>query len=135
MKNPPSKLAEIGQKIGMYFLNQNNEDYKATEKFIRDLHISDIWETDDKIFIQTARPGLLIGRKAVYYDGLTEFLGKKIEIIESFCWADVITPFDWQTEALMEDEINAYSDFCDALEREDRYSPFDDPPEYHESFA
>lgn len=63
MKNPPQRAAEIGRQIGLYFLNQKSEDYGATRKFLSDLHITDIWETDDKIFIQTARPGLLIGRK------------------------------------------------------------------------
>lgn len=111
MKKPSPRLEEICIQIGLYFLEYQREGYVMTTGFIHDLCISDIQETDDVITITTARPGLLIGRKGVHFDGLTARLKKKIQIVESFCWADFIAPRDYMTEMAMEDEMNTYQDF------------------------
>lgn len=122
MKRPSPKHAEIGQQIGLFFLAQNNQDYQKTGEFLRNLCITDIREENDYLVIETARPGLLIGRKGQNIDGLIEHLKRPIHIHESFSWADVMTPMDWMEEIAMEQETEAYS-------------PFDDSPEEHESFA
>jgi len=99
MRKPQPRPAEIGVMIGLFFLEQKGGDYAATRQFLRDLNITDIWETDRKIYIQTARPGLLIGAKGANISGLEKALGKPVGVEESFCWADIITPVDWAEEA------------------------------------
>jgi len=118
MKNPPLRTHEIGVQIGLFFLKQKNEDYHATREFLRDLDILDIQEDDEKISISTSRPGLLIGHKGKNINGLEELFGKKIVIIESFSWTDMITPVDWMAELAMEQESEAYADFGDFLDQE-----------------
>lgn len=118
MKKPNVSLQGIAARIGLYFLEQNKEDYNKTREFIRDLDILDIQEDGEKISISTSRPGLLIGRKGKNIDGLTELFGKKIHIIEAFSWTDMITPVDWMAELVMEQEDKAYHDFSDFLDQE-----------------
>jgi hypothetical protein len=120
MKHPPSKYADIGREIGFFFLAQNNEDYQKTGEFLRNLCITDIREENDKLVIETARPGLLIGQKGRNIDGLVEHLKRPIHILESFCWADVITPIDWMAEIEMEQEAEAYASFSSFIEEEAR---------------
>lgn len=115
MKRPPEQTANIGREIGLFFLSQNNEDYQKTRKFLQKLCITDIREENGKLVIETARPGLLIGRKGINYDGLMKHLERKIEIVESFSWADWMTPIDVQ-EFFDEDE--AYNSFSDWLSAE-----------------
>lgn len=96
MKHPPKRSAEIGIQIGLFFLEKNKGDYAATAELLKDLCITDIWETDRKIYVQTARPGLFIGLRGENLDGLAKSLGKRVDVEESFCWADIITPIDWR---------------------------------------
>lgn len=100
MKRPSPKCAEIAQQIGFFFLAQNNEDYQKTGEFLRKLCITDIREENGKLVIETARPGLLIGLKGRNIDGLVEHLKRPIHIVESFTWADIMTPIDWMESEL-----------------------------------
>lgn len=108
MKNPPQNTRDIGLVIGNYFLSYFENDYQKTGDYIRDLSITDIQDNGNIIVISTSRPGLLIGRKGIHIEGLTKTLNKKIEIIESFSWADIITPVDWMAELEMEQETKVY---------------------------
>ena len=88
---------EAASKIGAFYLQKNNRDFKATEKEIMDLRISKVRVLDNKVIEITAeRVGLLIGRRGVNIDSLIKFLGVNVHIIEE---ADPITyyliPQDW----------------------------------------
>ena len=74
---------EAASKIGEFYLQKNNRDYKATENEILNLRISLIRVLDDgAVEITTERPGLLIGRRGINIDELTKFLGVRVHIIE-----------------------------------------------------
>lgn len=118
MKKPSAKEREIAEKIGLYFLEQNDQDYTVTAKIIRDLEITNIEVDDFYIHIYTARPGLLIGRKGQNIDGLQKLFDKKIDIIESFTWAAYITPVDWQTEFALEQENEAYYELGEQIRQQ-----------------
>ena len=120
MKRTSPKLSEISQKIGLFFLEKNGENYQQTGEFIQKLSITDIREEKGKLVIETARPGLLIGHKGETIDGLTKYLNRPIHIVESFSWADIMTPVDWMQELEMEYEVRAYKEFSDFLEKESK---------------
>lgn len=115
MKKPPQDAQQVGLQIGEYFLQQNGENYEKTREFLRDLSITNIIVSETGITVETARPGLLIGRKGIHIDNLVEKLQKKINIVESFSWADYITPVDWIKKLEMEQEAAAYQGFSDYL--------------------
>lgn len=74
---------EAARKIGEFYLQKNNRDFKATEKEIMDLRISKVRALENKtIEITTERPGLLIGRRGTNIDALTKFLDVHVKIIE-----------------------------------------------------
>ncbi len=83
----PENVHEAAMKIGVFYLQKNNGDYKKTEEEISKLQISKI-EVDDTlpnsvvISITTARPGMLIGRRGQNIDELTQYMGTKIKILE-----------------------------------------------------
>lgn len=120
MKRPSPKYAEIAQQIGLFFLAQNNEDYQKTGEFLRNLCITDIREENGELVIETARPGLLIGLKGQNIDGLVKHLKRPIHIVESFCWADIMTPIDWMQELELEHEHEAYVSFSKFMEEEQK---------------
>lgn len=83
----PDNVREVASRIGAFYLQKNNGDFKATEAEILKLQISNI-SVDDKlprsvsIAITTARPGLLIGKRGQNIDALSKFLGTEVKVIE-----------------------------------------------------
>lgn len=100
--------------IGGALLSNNSFDYDKTAKQIHDMSITNIVSTDDVITIETSRPGLLIGHKGKTFELIERlFPGKKLEVVESFSWADLITPYD-----LRDLEDNNCSDYRFPMESE-----------------
>lgn len=97
MNRPAPELQHIGIQLGLFFLSQKENNFLETAKFLQKLNITDIQLSRDAqtVIIHTSRPGLLIGTKGKNIEGLTKALAKKIHIVESFSWADVITPLDY----------------------------------------
>lgn len=83
----PDKVREVASRIGAFYLQKNNGDFKATEAEILKLQISNI-SIDDRlphsvsIAITTARPGILIGKRGQNIDALSRFLGTEVKVIE-----------------------------------------------------
>lgn len=115
MKLPPQSIHEIAINIRLAFLEKHNLDFQKTRDFIHSLLITDI-EDGDRIIIKTARPGLLIGRKGENITFLEAKLGKRIEIVESFSWADWVTPISPAEEEMYRQETEAYDSFSDFLQ-------------------
>lgn len=88
---------EAARKIGYFYLEKNNRDFKATEKEIVDLRISKVHVKDDGVVaITTERPGLLIGLRGENIDSLTKFLGVNVHIIEEpDSISYYLVPQDW----------------------------------------
>jgi ribosomal protein S3 len=76
-------VAEMARRIGLFYLQKNNQDYEKTEKELTDLRISKI-EIDVKgvVFITLARVGLFIGRKGENIEKLNRFLKSDVRIVE-----------------------------------------------------
>jgi len=75
---------DAARKIGLFYLEKNNNNYEATEQEINKLRITKVDVTDNKVIIITERPGLLIGKRGENIDKLTEALGMNVHIIEEF---------------------------------------------------
>ena len=94
--NKPSQQAEeIGYAISSFYLNKNNQSYSAAQKDVENLKITNITIENDVVTISIARPGLLIGRKGENIDALEKHLDKKIKIVESFHWDQILVPYDY----------------------------------------
>lgn len=92
--NKPSKeQEEIGYKISSFYLQKHNGDYTTAREEVEKVRINNIEVRDNKVFIFTSRPGLLIGRKGENIDKLISILGP-IKIVESFDWNDILVPYD-----------------------------------------
>ena len=78
----PVEVREVAQMIGTFYLSKNNGDYEAAEKEIDRLRIAKIEVADGVVFILSARPGILIGKRGENIGALQEHLGKKIKIFE-----------------------------------------------------
>lgn len=95
MKQPSPETLLIAETIGSALLANNQFDYRKTEDQIRAMSITNIVVDGDRISIETARPGLVIGVKGSTLDLIQQQLpGKTLEIVESFSWSDLITPYD-----------------------------------------
>jgi hypothetical protein len=71
----------------------NGGDYGVTEREILNMRISRIVINLDKVEITLARPGLLIGKRGLVIDGLAEYLGKGVKVIEDRdCITDFLVP-------------------------------------------
>lgn len=90
----PKEVMNVLHDIGQFFLQENCGDYHKTEDDIRKLRILDVTVDGDVVYIYLCRVGLLIGRKGERITKLTEFLGKKIHMIEDNDINDMIVPWD-----------------------------------------
>jgi predicted PilT family ATPase len=107
--NKPSQQAEgIGYAISSFYLNKHNQDYLAAQKEVEKLKIVNITIENDVVTISTSRPGLLIGRKGGNIDALEKHLDKKIKIVESFHWDEILVPYNY-----MDDDLT--SEFADKM--------------------
>jgi transcription antitermination factor NusA-like protein len=79
----PEPITDIAVRIGKFYLNKNNSDYKKTEQEVISLRIQNIALVEDKIHITTFQPGILIGKRGENIGKLQEWLGKKIHVIEA----------------------------------------------------
>jgi len=94
--NKPSQQAEeIGYAISNFYLNKNNQSYSAAQKDVENLKITNITIENDVVTISIARPGLLIGCEGENIDALEKHLDKKIKIVESFHWDQILVPYDY----------------------------------------
>lgn len=91
---PSKENQEIGYQILDYYVRKNSFNYAAANKEMSSLAITDIRTDGDTVEIYTGRPGLLIGRKGANIDSLTNFLGKKVKIVESFHWNEILCAYD-----------------------------------------
>jgi predicted PilT family ATPase len=84
---------EPAMKIGQFYLDKNNGDYKKTvEEEIPFLGITDVQEDAESITIFTSRPGKIIGRRGENIDALEKYLGKKIKVVETQNIMDLLLP-------------------------------------------
>lgn len=91
------EVKDVASRIGQFYLEKNHGDYKAAEKEITDLRISEITVVNNIASITTARPGLLIGKKGTNIDALNKYLQAEIRIIEDkvpLCYFLIPYPFD-----------------------------------------
>ena len=92
-------VKETATKIGQFYLEKNNGDFKATEIEINRTHITQIDVTCDAISIYTERPGVLIGKYGENILALEKFLNIKLCIIEEDdALSDYLIPQDWSDE-------------------------------------
>lgn len=83
------KEKEIFRRIGEFFLELSNNDYELAKNTIKDLGITKINVLSETIVISLSRPGLLIGKRGVQINSLTNYLKgygiygiNRIEMIE-----------------------------------------------------
>lgn len=99
------EVKDIAHRIGQFFLEKNELDYKAACAEIEKLRINNlsIYEkrTNGKttIEIETSRPGLVIGRRGEQIDKLSKYLGVEIRLVETKeTLLDYLLPYNWQAE-------------------------------------
>lgn len=99
------EVKEIACKIGQFFLEKNELDYKAACLEIEKLRINNLsifskrTNGETTIEIETSRPGLVIGRHGEQIDKLSKYLGVKIRLVETKeTILDYLLPFNWQAE-------------------------------------
>jgi hypothetical protein len=109
-----SSVQQVAKRIGEFYLEKNGEDYDETAAELLRLQITKIEVEGDTVTITTNRPGMLIGNHAANIDGLSEFIEKKIKIIE--CRDNIYN----YLISIEEDERDDYDRACDryAAERE-----------------
>ena len=78
-----NETKETAAIIGQFFLKKNNYDYIATAKELESLRINDLTVMYERIVIHTSRPGMLIGSRGSQISELSEWLGKKLHIVET----------------------------------------------------
>ena len=77
-------IKDVASKIGFYYLQKNNNDYKKTYQELESLRIQQILVLDSStITIILSRPGLLIGVRGTNLDNLEKFINKSIYIVEA----------------------------------------------------
>lgn len=75
-------IREVAETIGKYYLEKNDNDYALACEEVIKLHISNLRFNGELLEITTARPGLLIGKRAANIDNLSRFLDLHIKVIE-----------------------------------------------------
>jgi hypothetical protein len=92
------KDKEVARKIGQFYLQKNNRDYKATALEIATLGINEIKVREDGVVEITAeRVGPLIGRRASNLNELIKFLDMKLHIKEDpDPLSSYLIPQDWE---------------------------------------
>lgn len=77
-------VKDVASKIGFYYLQKNNNDYKKTYQELESLRIQQIIVLDiDTITIILSRPGLLIGKHGTNLENLKKYIDKSIYIVEA----------------------------------------------------
>lgn len=95
--NKPTQLEEqIGYKISDFYLKKHNGNYKDAAKEVESLNIVRIHLNESKeLVVESARPGLMIGRHGANINALQDFIGLKIRLIEAFHWNIILVPYDY----------------------------------------
>ena len=96
----PDSVRQVAIRIGLFYLDKNKGDYEAAGRAVDQLRISKIETTESSdspklscVTIHTARPGLMIGRRASNLDALAKFLECEVKIVEDLdCLYDYLTP-------------------------------------------
>lgn len=95
-----NKTIDLLHKIGFFFLDLQDGNYKETERFLRSMQISQVKLEGEKVIISLRRPGLLIGKKGTTVERLSKHLGMDIHIeedSEEYLY-DYLIPQDWSGE-------------------------------------
>jgi hypothetical protein len=95
INQPSRELEEIGHEINSFYLKRFNYDYDAAAKAVTNLQVVSLELDGDDLVISLGRPGRLIGAKGTNIDALTVHLDRKIRIVESFHWDEILVPFDY----------------------------------------
>lgn len=97
---PDKQSSEAASKISKFYRikngnNESKECYKAAREEISKLKIVDIKATEGEVSIHLARPGLLIGKKGENIGALQQYLGTRINIVESFHWDEILMEYPY----------------------------------------
>lgn len=93
---PPQEAQEVGYSISNFYLKKHNFVYPDAQREVEKLKITSIEVNDEgDVMIYLGRPGLLIGRRGENINDLSAFLNRKINVVESFHWDEIVVPFDY----------------------------------------
>lgn len=95
INKPSRELEEIGYAFNSFYSERFNHDFAAAAKAVTDLKVVNLELDGDELVISLGRPGLLIGGKGANIDALVKHLNRKIRIVESFHWDEILVPFDY----------------------------------------
>lgn len=95
LKQEKAAKEDICAKIGQFYLEESNGDYKEAAKKITLLDLTDVRVIEGGIEISLGRPGILIGRKGETIDRLQKYLGVNVKIIEKPSVNHLVVPVDY----------------------------------------
>lgn len=72
------QIKNIAEEIGYFYLLKNNNDYSATADELIALRLNKIEVKNDMVFLETSRPGLIIGKRGENFKQLEDYLKETI---------------------------------------------------------